>query len=423
MKVLLVNTYSIGGAAAACIRLHQGLLKYGIDSKLLLLNFSGNRAIENFQVYTQTPAKRNLLTRAIKKILRITRIDKSIYDNKIKEQIRGLIPNTIEWFSFPDSGIDISQHPFFEEADIVNVHWIADFVDFSYLTNQTKPIIWSLHDMNAFTGGCHYSGECDKFLSGCSVCPQLSDCDNNKFSARNFRIKKRTYKRINNFYIVALSKWLMDLSKGSPLLRKFPHYHIPNGIDADVFQMREKDKARQFLGLPSEQKIFLFIATDLTTKRKGYSLLKSAFERLGAEDVILCTVGKPGIHAIDKFNVFELGEISTEEEMSVVYSAADLLVMPSLEDNLPNTVIEALLCGLPVAGFSIGGLPDMITNDVNGYLADIATEEQLLNILNKYLKREHVFDREEIRNKAIERFGLSVQVRRYRELYESILNQ
>jgi glycosyltransferase involved in cell wall biosynthesis len=423
MKVLLINTYSFGGAAAACIRLHEGLLRSGVDSNLLFMNFSSNRVIENIQVYKPQPKRNSIVNRVLNKLDRLTEIGRARYDRKIKEQIKKLIPDIIEWFSFPDSGMDISTHPLFRGADIINIHWIADFIDFSFLKNNTKPIVWTLHDMNAFTGGCHYSGDCNKYLSGCTVCPQLLDCDDNTFAGRNFKIKIESMRFVNGLHIVAPSKWLEDLSKTSLLLEKFPHYHIPNGIDHDIFQPEEQTSARQKLNLPVGRKIFLFIADDLKTKRKRYNLLKTAFEKLASDDVVLCSVGRSGTGTIDNPNVIELGVVQTEKEMNLVYSAADLFIIPSLEDNLPNTVIEALLCGIPVAGFPIGGITDMITDGVNGYLASKVGIDELVLILRKYLNGKHIFNKEKIRNNAILKYGIAVQVNAYKKLYVKVLSQ
>ena len=122
MKVLLINTYSSGGAATACIRLHKGLLRSGIDSNLLFMSFSSNRVIENIQVF-KLPLKRySFLNRVLKKLIRVVGLGRNEHDRKIKEQIKKQVPNIIEWFSFPDSKIDISAHPLFQEADIVNIH-------------------------------------------------------------------------------------------------------------------------------------------------------------------------------------------------------------------------------------------------------------------------------------------------------------
>jgi len=423
MNILLINTFSKGGAAVACIRLHEGLLNDGVDSHLLFMNFSSNRVIENIQIFKPPTMRNSFLKRVLRKLYCMAGISRTGHDLKIKKQIKNQIPHIIEWFSFPDTGIDITLHPLYKDADIINIHWIADFVDFSFLKNNTKPIVWTLHDMNAFTGGCHYSEDCDKYLSGCSICPQLSSCSDNTFAGRNFKIKTDSMNNINKLHIVSPSKWLKDLSHTSLLLKRFPHYNIPNGIDPAVFQPKEQTSAREKLNLPVSKKIILFIADNLSTKRKGYRLLKSAFEKISSDDVVLCSVGKSGEENINNHNLFELGLIKTEEEMCLVYSAADLFVIPSLEDNLPNTVIEALLCGLPVVGFPIGGITDMIIDGVNGYLATNITVDKLVIILKKYFSGQSVFNRGKIRNNAILKYGIDVQVKAYKALYEKALSQ
>jgi len=416
MKVLLVNTYDQGGAAKACIRLHKGLLRNGVESSLLFLHRSASEIIEHSYLYS--PGEESLLNK-IKKKIKLS--PKREYHQKMKKQIRSLIPGKIEWFSFPDSGIDITDHPAYRHADIINLHWVADFLDYSFFKKNNKPVVWTMHDMNPFTGGCHYSGECKKYLNNCAHCPLLIECDDDSYSGYVYKKKQKYLASATGLSIIAPSQWLMNVSKNSPLSGKFPHQCIPYGMDPSVFVCYEKNDARKQMNLPLDKKIVLFVAHSLHTKRKGYFILREAIDMFKDENILLCSVGVKGMQETNDRQVIEMGHISDENQMSLVYSAADVFVIPSIEDNLPNTVIESLLCGTPVIGFRIGGIPDMIQNGQNGYLADKINAQSLYEAVNSYLSDINLFDRKKIRQNALLKYDLNVQANSYMELYKNCI--
>jgi glycosyltransferase involved in cell wall biosynthesis len=413
MKVLLVNTYDHGGAAKACIRLHKGLLLNGIQSSLLFLSRSSSEEIANSYIFSIHP-NNTLLNRARRKIKQITGPG---YPERMKNKIRSFIPDKIEYFSFPDSGIDITTHPAYRDADIVNLHWVSDFIDYSFFKKNTKPVVWTIHDMNPFTGGCHYAGDCNKYLNDCAKCQQLSVCEDDKYSHYIFKQKQKYLSRISNLAVVSPSQWLKNVSQHSYLFGKFPHYCIPNGKDSLVFISHDKMDARRELGLPIDKKIILFVSHSLYTKRKGYPILKAAIEMLKQDDIILCSVGSNEKILNDNIQIKELGHIQEERTMSLIYSAVDLFVIPSIQDNLPNTVVESLLCGTPVVGFCVGGITDMIENGKNGYIVESIDSSSFAAGILFALKNISHFNRKQIRESAVLKYDFNVQANSYISLY------
>jgi glycosyltransferase involved in cell wall biosynthesis len=422
MKVLLVNTFSQGGAAKACIRLHLGLLKAGIDSKLLLLH-PQDAVIPESAAFTgrknpdaTPPLKKRLLKKIAPSSVR--------FDAEIKAEIRKNVPHRIEWFAFPDTGYDISKHKWVQEADIINLHWVAAFLDYSFFQHVKKPVVWSMHDMNPFTGGCHYSGNCTLYTSSCEVCPQLDFTPYPEFSHRNFEIKSRMLQDTRNVTLAGLSQWMIRCAEQSALFGKFPAVHLPNGLDESVFFPENKQSARKKLNLPADKKIILFVTYGtLHTPRKGFALLLEALEKLQRDDVMLCAVGSTEKNTGLKQEIMEFGFIADEAQLRLIYSAADFFVIPSLQDNLPNTVIESLLCGTPVVGFATGGIPDMVREGMNGLLAKELTAESLFDAVSVMLNSLEKFNAEEINKDAVKRYSQQVQANRYIELFKTLLQK
>ncbi len=421
MKILLINTFSEGGAAKACIRLHLGLLKAGVDSRLLVLHGNTTNPIiasENYKGKRKQQAIPSLSNRIKKKLFP----KRFFFDNEIKEEIKKCIPNTIEWFSFPDSGYELSEHPWVMDSDLINLHWVSDFVDFSIFKKVSKPIVWSMHDMNPFTGGCHYSGDCNLYTANCIKCPQLSSTHATDFSKRNISYKLKQISGVDNLTIVGLSNWLMDCSKKSNLFENLKHKLIPNGLDTEVYSPMDRLKARTELNLPLDKKIILFVAYGtLHTPRKGYAILLEAIKKLDQSDMVLCAVGGMDKSDLESSKVIDFGFVKSEDKLRVLYCAADLFVIPSIQDNLPNTVVESLLCGTPVVGFRTGGIPDMIKPGFNGELSDELTATGLYIAINKVLNQLPLYAVEKIREDAKTRFSQELQALRYSQLFSELL--
>jgi glycosyltransferase involved in cell wall biosynthesis len=349
----------------------------------------------------------------------------SYYDRlgAFEQQLIARKKESREVFTFSQSPYRIQEHPLYQQADIIHFHWVSNgFLDYGhFFPANHKPVVWTLHDTNPFTGGCHYTEGCQAFARDCAGCPQLAGSNFPGYAAKSLARKVEALKAVTNLTIVSPSKWLLEESGKSRLFGGRPHRHIPYGIDSDVFQPRDQRYSREVLGIAGDKPVLLFVAYAVASLRKGYHLLLEAVERLNLRDkVTLCAIGsRGGTRTAD--GIVELGHFSDERLMSIAYSAADAFVIPSLEDNLPNTVIESLLCGTPVIGFPVGGIVDMVQDGLNGFLCRQATTEGLTEQLARFTRGEVAFDRRRIRAKAVEAYDASVQVRNYLDLYGQLV--
>ena len=189
------------------------------------------------------------------------------------------------------------------------------------------------------------------------------------------------------------------------------------------FDLKDKVYSREVFNIPKNKKVILFVSESINNSRKGFVLLEKAFEKLSSDKILLCAIGNSNNNSNNSENVVKLGPIYDERLMALAYSAADLFVIPSLMDNLPNTVLESIMCGTPVVGFEVGGIPDMIENGVNGYLADEISSDSLYTAIMKFFEFPDLFDREKIRDKAREKYDLNIQAKSYNELFNKITNQ
>jgi len=424
MKVLIVNTYDRGGAANSCKRLHLGLLDAGVHSKVLLKN-KNSKWPESFQFtpIRENPTFQEKLKRKIRRLAQEFKIYKRKQGVDDKDDFLTTRPKGLEMFSYPDSHLDITQSQLYKEADIINLHWVANFLDLeSFFQKNTKPVVWTLHDMNPFTGGEHYE---EKFL-GLDECgnPLVRELSKKEIevSNTNKEFKKQIFSQVNNLRILTPSIWLKQEAKQSEVFGKFKVQNIPYGLDPDIFKPLNKIFSRQLLNIPEDKKVILFVADSISNNRKGFVFLKEAFSELDQENLILCAIGSSGSKIISN-NIIELGSIKDERLMSAAYSAADVFVIPSIMDNLPNTVIESLMCGTPVVGFPVGGIPDMIVHEENGLLTQDISVNALVETLEKFLSDSKIFDRNKIRQKALKKYDHKIQAESYLKLYRDILEK
>lgn len=426
MKILLVNTYDRGGAANACIRLHEGLLREGIDSKLLVLHKSKEiKESYTFEVENKTS---NTVTKLLRKIkhkigykLNLGFLKPSLSREALflKNRQQGL-----ELFSFPNSLHDITISSLYKEADVINLHWVAGFLDYeSFFKKNKKPVIWTLHDMNPFTGGEHYIEDVHGITSqGKPFHRNVSDLEN-YHSQINLNLKIRSLCNFDNLTIVSPSKWLQSEAKDSLLFNNRKVDLIPYGTDVELFKPRDLKYSRELFNIPLDKKVILFVADSVKNHRKGYVYLKLALEKLHRGDILLCSIGK-AIPILDsRVDAIHLGEIKDERMISAIYSLANVFVIPSLMDNLPNTVLESLLCGTPVIGFPTGGIPDMVAHAKNGLLTQAISVDSLKESVEIFLNNGVSSSREEIREQAVLKYDQSVQAKKYIKLYQETMNK
>lgn len=417
MKIVhLTNSDYKGGAARACYRIHKSLQMLGEDSKIL----TQQKLTNDDSVFSiNDSTSQNIFTTFRKGYDWLT-------IQSLTKQERGR-------FTFPYFGTDISKNELIQNADIISLQWINEgFLSLNSLKklkSLDKPIVWTCHDMWAFTGGCHYAGDCDKYLSECKNCPSLKISSKKDFSNKTFNAKKDLYNSMN-LSIITCSNWLAGEVTKSELLKNKVVQVIPNPIETDIYIQYDKNVVRKKLNLPEDKFLILFVSMTVKDERKGFSYLKSGLKKLfeinkqnNIELVVLGAAEESLIHDLP-FKTNLLGRLNEAKEIAELYSAVDLFVAPSLEDNLPNTVLESLSCGTPVAAFNIGGMPDMIDHKQNGFLAKEKDEEDLMNGILWYLNLEEEnkkFIRANARQKVLNNFTHEIVGKKYQEFYRSLL--
>ncbi|MCF0191523.1 MAG: glycosyltransferase [Marinilabiliaceae bacterium] len=420
MKIVHINKSDAGGGASvAALRIHRSLLRAGVDSHILVQE--QRRTEQNEHV-----AGSGLIYRT-KNFVRF-----------VWERLR-FLPYEKEralryYFSIANVGQSIVNHPVIQEADIIHLHWINQ----GYLSLDTlqelfklgKPIVWTLHDMWPFTGGCHYAGSCLEFNEHCGFCPLLNSPSANDISVDVFQKKKEIYKNVN-LNIVTCSRWLGTLASSSSLFRNTPITPIPNPIDTNFYTILDRQECRKELGLPLDKKLILFGAANIYDIRKGYrylseslSILKENFPSM-SNNLELVVFGKIPYDATREFSfkTHAMEFIKNPTTLLKIYNACDTFILPSLQDNLPNTVVECLSCGTPVVGFRIGGVPEMIQHGKTGYLAEIRNSLSLANGIYSMLFYGTEEHRQQVRESAIELFAEQKVAKQYIEVYEAALKR
>jgi glycosyltransferase involved in cell wall biosynthesis len=315
-------------------------------------------------------------------------------------------------------------------AHVYNLHWVATFVDYRRFFGRlapATPLVWTLHDMNPMTGGCHYALGCERFTALCGACVQLGSRTERDLSRRIFERKAAALKSraLNTTRIVAPSAWLAGEALRSGLLGRFEIDTIPSGVDCNIFQPRSRATAREVFGLSQDKAVVLFAADSVKSHRKGFDLLVSALQNLSADRAVtLAAIGEWSEQEKLPVQVIALGRIESERLLSFAYSAADVFVLPTRADNLPNVILEAMACGTPVISFDVGGVRDAVRPGWTGLLAPpgdiVALRNAILTLLADNSLRERLSN--ECRRVAVAEYEEEIQARRYLGVYETLLN-
>lgn len=417
LKILHVSTSDTsGGAARAAYRLHTSLLKRGYDSTMFVANQHSKDPSVKLFIGSSSPHIR------ARRMIRRLVIASQLFRYNLGK------PPMFEIFTDDRSMYGASLLKKIPVSDVINLHWIATFIDyrpfFKHIPEHSK-IVWTLHDMNPFTGGCHYDNGCGKFTAQCGSCPQLGSSKSRDLSRQIWLRKQVAYSQIgrDKLHIVTPSHWLAMEAQRSSLLGGYPITVIPNGVDVDSFVPIDQGFARTVLGIPEHSKVVLFVADYVTSQRKGFSLLMQAFETLkDIPDVFLLSVGH-GVPAVEaNLPRLHLGQLASDRLLSLAYSSADVFVIPSVQDNLPNTILESFACGTPVVGFSIGGIPDLVRPGETGDLAQPFDVKDLGGKISNLLTKRELCRRmgENCRQVAISKYSLGVQADKYIQLYRQI---
>ncbi|MCF0039280.1 glycosyltransferase family 4 protein [Dyadobacter fanqingshengii] len=415
MVLHLSNFHLEGGAGVAAARLHRALLKSNVESTLLVSQVTANE-----------PGVSNLSNNALqtkKALARFIGERLYFYPQEKDASVRFA-------FSPAEVGADISNHPLVQQADVIHLHWI----NFGFLSLDSldklfslgKPIVWTLHDMWTFTGGCHYSRGCEKFLTHCHYCPYLAKPEEYDISFQQFERKQEIYNN-TKMALISPSQWLDNLVKKAALTADITSSSIPNCIDTVLFKPLEKSVIWRKLNLSASKKLILFAGANTSDPRKGFIYFKQALEKIGllSSEIEVMVLGKANPKAMDTFPlpVHYLGKISDPAKMVDAYNAADMIVVPSLEDNLPNTIMEAMSCGTPAVGFATGGIPEMIDHQINGYIALQGSAQSLAEGIEWLLNDENnARMSENARAKVLETYAESIVASQYQQLYQSLLS-
>lgn len=399
MKIVILNTSErTGGAAVAAGRLGKALRQAGIQVDKLIRE---NTWLNRFRFY---------------------------WERLIIFLCNHLNRKNLFAVSIANTGMDLSGHPLVKDADIIHLHWInqgfLSLKDIEELVKLNKPIVWTMHDMWPCTGICHHARDCEKFQMICESCFFLKS-KGKDLSTSVFDKKLSLYKEANITF-VGCSRWLSGKAKKSYLLRDKTVLSIPNPIDTEVYHPMDQDMTRELLGLPSGKRLLLFGALNVTDKRKGIDYLIEALRKIEKQDVELVVFGqaKDDIRGLFPVPIHSMGYLSDESKIVALYNAVDMFITSSLEDNLPNTIMESMACGTPCVGFEIGGIPEMIDHKINGYVASYKDASDLANGIRWVLEHE---DQQALSDACVkkvqENYTEEVVAKQYMALYKRLLHQ
>jgi len=413
MRILQLSTFDIRfGAAIAGRRLHEALLAQGGTCDLLVS-----------EVQSDSPR-----THAAYKGIGKVRAKARHYLDKLPLGLYAKKPGlfSANWVGSPIHRVVDAFAP-----DIVHMHWCqSNFVPTSTLTRLNYPLVWTFHDMWAFTGGCHYTEGCDHYLQQCGRCPILQSTSESDLSHWLWKQKKSAYGRLpKSLHVVCPSHWMADVARKAPLLEGVPVHVIANPISAQMFRPVDKKTARRLLGLPEKGHLLLMGAAAQGDRRKGFDLLQDSLRQYAgtpdAEPLGLVTLGtrnRKDANLPRGLTDWNIGFLQDEVSLSALYNAVDVVALPSREENLSNMLSEALCCGVPCLAFAIGGNGDLIQHQVNGYLAKPDDTADMAAGLRWILRNTSPEKRATIAEEAHARVSYEVLVPQFLKLYDAILS-
>lgn len=395
MRVLIVNTSeNTGGAAVAANRLKEALNNNGIKAKMLVRDKESDD-ITVAQLNKSWHQKWDFLWERFVIYMRL----------HFKRDNLFLI-------DIANAGTDITKTREFKEADVIHLSWInqgmLSLKGIRKILESHKPVVWTMHDLWPASSICHYARNCRNYEKQCGNCPLLpGNGSSNDLSARIWRKKSKILER-NSILFVTCSRWLADKAKKSGLLSGQKVISIPNPIDSRAFTKENREEARLYAGLPEGKKLILFVSQRVTDKRKGMDYFITAINKMVEahpemkDNCGIAILGGKAEELADKLPLpsYPLGYVSEEKKIASIYNSVDLFVLPSLEDNLPNTIMEAMACGVPCVGFNTGGIPEMIDHQKNGYVAEYKSSDDLARGIHWVLSEA---DHQSLSNEAMKK--------------------
>lgn len=406
MKIVHVNrSDKNGGAAIAAYRLHKALLEAGVESLMLVDDKCSD---DDSVIGPNSKAKRfySMVKPSIDQLLL------KFYPRKTKTLYSSA------WLP-----TDFSKRINALNPDIVHLHWIGGgMTSIRGISKIKAPVVWSLHDMWAFTGGEHYDEEQKHYMEQCGCSRVLGSGFKYDLSYWQWKAKKRAYAKIKQLIPLGLSSWMYDSSRKSSLFRDRKNRCLPNLIDSDVYKPISKNLARSAFNLPENKKLILFGAMNATSDpRKGFDYLNQALESLDKEyELVIFGASRASGSSNFRQKTHYMGKLNDDVSLMLLYNCADVMVVPSIQENLSNAIIESLSCGTPVVGFDIGGNTDMIEHKVNGYLASPFEASDLAKGIDWVLSQDASI-KTMARQKVLNLFDRPKVVPRYIELYEKLV--
>jgi len=412
MKILYVNGADIeGGAAKAATRLLQRVDSRGIAARLLVQRKSGNDPLID--------GPRSLIGKAF-----------GFVRPTIEEMMFGITPGKMNGpfcAAFLPDGL--AAQVVKTAPDIIHLHWVARMIRLETLRRLAMPIVWTMHDSWAFTGGCYLPGDCTRFRKSCGACPVLGSARDGDLSHRIWQRKRLAWHDLD-LTIIAPSRWMAARVKTSSLFCNKRVEVIPNGLDITIYKPCDKNTAREIFSLPQDKRLVLFGARGATIDRnKGFHLFEEAMRKLatdsGGEMLELVIFGSASPHPPPdlSFRTHYLGVQHDDAKLALLYAAADVFVLPSIQENLPYTAMEAMACGTPCVAFNQGGVPDLIDHEQNGFLAHPYEPNDLARgiawVLEDTARRENLS--KHARHKVERDFSVEIIAERHIELYREIL--
>ncbi len=423
MKILLLNTDDFtGGAAIACRRLLKALRTYTDVQAQMLVQESKSGQEGVIQLNNSWFAKKKAFLRFVAERLYFLFFEKS---KEVRFQ-----------FNPAKFGLDVSDNQYVMDSDIIHLHWInfgfLSIDSIKKIAQTNKPIVWTLHDMWAFTGGCHHSRDCENYQKSCGNCVQfLKTPSPNDLSHQIWQEKRAVFSKVN-LTIITCSEWLGNRAKKSSLFQNIRIEAIPNPIDTEVFRPIDKALARKKFNLDENKKYILFAAMRVDAVGKGFAYFSEAttiinkqlsVNNIDLDNIEIIVFGQAQASDFESlpFKVNILGRLSDLETIAHAYSAASVFVIPSLEENLPNTIMESMACGTPAVGFEVGGIPEMIEHKKTGYLSQYKSAEDLAKgIYWTLFESDYQSLVNNSRQKVLDNYSEKVVAEKYRKVYESI---
>lgn len=394
-----------GGAGIAARRIHEALLKQGVESRMLVRFKKSDddtitMAHPNMGLY-RPPT--NPLSKKIVRAMRrrgrcLTKVEHYERQMELLDRQYGAA------FTMPISNYNLTNHPLLQWADIIHLHWIENYLDYpTFFSHVKKPVVWTFHDENIAYGGFHYSDEAERLKEPFATLE-------NTFC----RIKKDAFADArHDIHMVALSAMMEQFYHRHAIMSQYPVEIIHNGIRPEDFRLLDRHFCRETLGIPADKRVLCFCASDINDKHKGLDTLVRALESMHLPNVVLLCVGQGRLPQCD-ISVIGTGPIANPRLLSVAYSVADLFVMPSYQEAFAQAPLEAMACGCPVVAFPCSGTEELIQKD-NGVRCSDFTEQAFVDGIGKAL--EQVYDHEAIRRNTLAQFDIALIAQQYINLY------